>query len=132
MKIILNTDGACRGNPGQAAIGVTLKDETGKLLDTISRCIGRTTNNQAEYAALIAGLEAAHRLGAREVAVRSDSELLVKQVNGRYRLKNPGLKPLFLNVGRLRENFASFAITYIPREENGEADALANRALDNK
>jgi ribonuclease HI len=126
----MNTDGACRGNPGPAAIGVTLKDESGKTLATISRRIGRTTNNQAEYAALIAGLTAACKLGAREVLVRTDSELLVKQVNGRYRLRNAGLKPLYLEVLKLRESFNAFAIIYIPREENREADALANQALD--
>jgi ribonuclease HI len=129
-KIILNTDGACRGNPGQSAIGVTLKDESGILLATISRRIGRTTNNQAEYTALIAGLETACKLGAREVLVRADSELLVKQINGRYRLKNAGLKPLYLEALKLREGFAAFTIVYIPRAENHEADTLANQALD--
>jgi len=129
-KIIINTDGACRGNPGPAAIGVTLKDESGKPLASISRRIGHTTNNQAEYAALIAALTAAHKLGAREVLVRADSELLVKQITGRYRLRNAGLKPLYLEVLKLRETFSVFTIIYIPREENREADALANQALD--
>jgi ribonuclease HI len=129
-KIILNVDGASRGNPGPASIGVTLKDDRNKLVDSIAECIGRTTNNQAEYRALIAGLKKALSLGARQVIIRSDSELMVKQLLGLYRVKKEELKPLYAEVKQLTRSLESFQITAIPREQNREADKLANRALD--
>jgi ribonuclease HI len=129
-KMILNVDGASRGNPGPAAIGVTIKDENNRLIETISTCIGSTTNNQAEYQALITGLKKAISLGAREVTVKSDSELMVKQLQGSYRVKNAGLKPLYTEVVKLAYTLASFQINSIPREQNREADRLANLALD--
>ncbi|MGE0903320.1 MULTISPECIES: ribonuclease HI family protein [Dehalococcoides] len=126
----MNTDGASRGNPGPASIGVTLKDEKYNLVACISRAIGHTTNNQAEYQALLAGLEKAASLGAKELEIRSDSELLVKQIKGEYRMKNEGLKPLFSKAVSLLGRFESYHIKYIPRAQNSEADALANKALD--
>jgi len=129
-KAILYTDGASRGNPGPAAIGVVIKDGQGRVLARISRRIGRTTNNQAEYRAIIAALEEALRLGTARVEVKSDSELAVKQINGRYRVKNPGLRPLHQRVRELRHSFQSFAITSISRRQNVEADRLSNTALD--
>ena len=129
-KAILYTDGASRGNPGPAAIGAVIKDGQGRVLARISRCIGRTTNNQAEYRAIIAGLEEAVRLGAAGVEVRADSELAVRQISGRYRVKNPGLRPLYQRVRELRSSFQSFAIASIPRRQNTEADRLCNEALD--
>jgi ribonuclease HI len=129
-KIILNVDGASRGNPGPASIGVTLKDAQNKLVDSISECIGRTTNNQAEYRALIAGLKKAISLGARQVVARSDSELMVKQIQGLYRVKKEELKPLNAEVRNLALSLESFKIMSIPREQNREADKLANQALD--
>jgi ribonuclease HI len=129
-KLFLNVDGASRGNPGPAAIGVTVKDENNRLLASISETIGNTTNNQAEYRALIAGLEKAINLGAKEVVVNSDSELLVKQLQGHYRVKNAELKSLYLEVVKLAYSLASFRIAAIPRELNREADKLANMALD--
>jgi ribonuclease HI len=129
-KIILNVDGASRGNPGPSSIGVTLKDSQNRLVESISECIGRTTNNQAEYRALIAGLKKAISLEARQVIVRSDSELMVKQLKGLYRVKKEELKPLHAEVKQLARGLESFQITAIPREENREADKLANRALD--
>jgi ribonuclease HI len=129
-KVIVHTDGAARGNPGPAAIGVTVKDSSGNSLARISRRLGRTTNNQAEYRAVIAGLEKAVALGAREVSVKSDSELVVKQLNGRYKVKNAALRPLYQEVVRLTGRLTSFSISYIPRTQNREADALANQALD--
>ena len=129
-KLILNVDGASRGNPGPAAIGVTLKDETGVLLAELSEKIGQTTNNQAEYRALIAGLKQCKILGAKEVFVRSDSELMVRQVLGIYRVKKEELKPLYGEVRKLAGSFAVFKINNIPREQNKEADKLANKALD--
>jgi ribonuclease HI len=131
-KIIINVDGASRGNPGPAAIGVTLRDEEARLIASISEIIGRTTNNQAEYMALIAGLRKASSLGIREVEVRSDSELIVKQILGIYRVKNKDLKVLHDEALKLVGSMGSFIIKSILREENKEADKLANRALDAK
>ena len=130
-KLIIYTDGAARGNPGPAAIGVILKDETGKALANISRCLGATTNNQAEYQAIIAGLEKAISLSAKNVTIKSDSELVVKQINGLYKIKNTALRPFYQKVVQLIGSLESFSITYIPREQNRKADELANKALDN-
>ena len=129
-KAILHTDGASRGNPGPAAIGAVIKDGQGRVLGKISRRIGRTTNNQAEYQAVIAALEEAIRLGVAGVVIKSDSELVVQQINGRYRVKNPALKPLHQRVRELQSLFQSFAIASIPRRQNMEADRLSNAALD--
>ena len=129
-KLIINVDGASRGNPGPAAIGVTLKDESGVLVAEISEKIGQTTNNQAEYRALIAGLKQCKILGAKEVFVRSDSELMVRQVLGIYRVKKEELRPLHAEVRKLAGSLTLFKISNIPREQNSEADKLANKALD--
>jgi ribonuclease HI len=129
-KVIIYTDGAARGNPGPAAIGATLKDEKGNLITQISRRIGRTTNNQAEYQAIIAALEKAISLSAKHVELHSDSELVVKQINGRYRVKNVSLRPLYQKIVQLIGSLEGFTIAYIPRQQNAEADALANKALD--
>jgi ribonuclease HI len=131
-RVILNIDGASRGNPGPAAIGVTIKDENNRLICQIAEKIGARTNNQAEYQALITGLEKALSLGAQEISVYSDSELLVKQVQGLYRVKNADLKLLYSQVVKLVYQLASFRIADIPREQNREADKLANLALDGK
>jgi ribonuclease HI len=129
-KVIIYTDGAARGNPGPAAIGATIKDETGNLIASISRCIGITTNNQAEYRAVIAALEQATSLSARRVELRSDSELVVKQFKGQYRVKNKALIPLHQRVKQLTGSLESFSIAHVPREQNVEADTLTNKALD--
>ncbi len=129
-KVILNVDGASRGNPGPAAIGVTIKDENLFVIATISEKIGETTNNQAEYRALIAGLKKAISLGCRQILVRSDSELLVRQVQGKYRVKNAQLRPLYEEVVKLAYSLSDFDMTSVPREQNREADKLANLALD--
>jgi ribonuclease HI len=129
-KVIINTDGAARGNPGPAAIGATIKDETGRLLAGVSKRIGSTTNNQAEYRAIITAVEKAISLGARHVIVKADSELAVNQLNGRYKVKNVALRPLYQKVVQLTGRLQSFSISYIPRAKNAEADALANKALD--
>ena len=128
----INSDGASRGNPGPAAIGVIITDSAGNTLQTVSKCIGVTTNNQAEYRALIAGLEAALKLGAREAMVRIDSELIVKQVKGQYRVKKQELKPLYKKVTELLSSFQTFSIEHVARELNREADRLANLALDGR
>lgn len=129
-KLVINCDGASRGNPGRAAIGATLKDEKGQLVATVSEAIGHATNNQAEYRALIAALEKAAELGAARVEARLDSELVVRQIQGRYRVKNEALKPLYLRAVKLLHGFNAFTIRNVPRAENAEADALANRAYD--
>jgi len=130
--VIIHSDGASRNNPGHAAIGVVITDVGGQVLGTISRCIGITTNNQAEYRALIAGLEAALRMGADEVRVKVDSELVVKQLQGQYRVKNADLKPLYLKVATLLSSFKKYSLAHVPRAQNREADRLANLALDNR
>jgi len=131
-KVIIYTDGAARGNPGPAGIGVIIKDENGPILEKISRRLGITTNNQAEYQAIIISLEKAIELGAKNVVVKSDSELVVNQINGHYKIKNTILRPLYQTVVQLTGSLESFSISYIPREQNKAADALANKALDGK
>ncbi len=128
-KVIIFTDGASQGNPGPAAIGAVIKDEQGRIITSISQGIGLTTNNQAEYRAIIAALENAVSLGANQVEIRSDSELVVRQINGRYRVKNAALKPLYQQVKHLLSQLTGFTITHIPRQQNTEADSLANMAL---
>jgi ribonuclease HI len=131
-KLTIFTDGAARGNPGPAAIGVVLKDEKDNIVASISRNLGITTNNQAEYRAVIAALEKAVNLGARQVALYSDSELVVKQINGQYKVKHAALRPLYMEVVKFIGMLESFKILNVPRERNKEADALANMALDNQ
>jgi len=128
-KVIIWADGASLGNPGLAAIGAIIKDEQGRLVASISQGIGRTTNNQAEYRAIIAALEEAIRLGAEEVAANLDSQLVVRQISGEYRVKKATLKPLYQRVKQLQSRLRSFTITHIPRQQNKEADRLANSAL---
>ena len=128
-KVIIHADGASRGNPGPAAIGATIKDEAGRLLASISQRIGQATNNQAEYRALIAALKEAVKLGASEANIYLDSELVVRQINGKYRVKNAALKPLYQEVKKLQGWLRGSVVTHIPRQQNVEADTLANVAL---
>lgn len=130
---ILYTDGASRGNPGPASIGAVLYLDGRDGLDaveTVSEAIGRTTNNVAEYRAVVAGLEAARRHRVEELVLRSDSLLLVRQLQGSYRVKAAGLKPLFHRVRELLDGITRVTIEHVPREQNAMADALANAALD--
>lgn len=131
-RVIAYADGASRGNPGPAAIGVVLLDEEGRELHRSARRLGRATNNQAEYRAAIAALEAALGLGASGVELRMDSELVVRQLRGRYKVRNPRLIPLYKRALDLRSRFAAFAVRYVSRAENRLADALANQALDRR
>lgn len=126
-RLIIYTDGASRGNPGPAAIGVVIRDEQGMVIAKISEAIGRTTNNRAEYFALIASLEEALRLGAERVDLRMDSELIVRQLTGKYRSKE--LKALHKQTLQLLLKFKSYSIQHIPRERNKDADALTRHAL---
>ena len=128
-RVVIYADGASLGNPGLAAIGATIKDEQGRLIASVSQGIGRTTNNQAEYKAVIAALEKATKLGASEANIYLDSELIVRQINGEYRVKKPTLKPLYQQVKQLQSRLESFTIAYIPRQQNREAHNLAHSAL---
>jgi len=127
---LANIDGASRGNPGPAAYAVVLRDPAGKIVLELAKKLGRETNNVAEYYALLAALDAAASRGIKALRIRSDSELLVRQIEGRYKVKNEFLKPLHERASKLRRQFAYFAIEHVPREKNSEADALANLALD--
>jgi ribonuclease HI len=130
-KVIAYADGASRGNPGLSSYGAVVYDEDMNELHRTHRALGRGTNNQAEYAGAIAALEAALGLGAKEVELRMDSELIVRQLSGRYRVKNPGLQPLYKRMLALRSQFDRVQIEHVPRAQNKVADALANEALDN-
>jgi len=126
--LILHIDGSVEGNPGPGAIGVVVEREDGTPVEAWGEVIGHVTNNQAEYQALLAGLRKARQLGAEAVTVRSDSQLLVRQLLGQYRVKNPKLKPVYEEARRLAGNFKRFTIEHVRREENRAADRLANRA----
>ena len=126
----LYVDGGSRGNPGKSAIGVVLQDERGELLAEIGRTIGIATNNVAEYRALLTGLELARDHGIEQLQVFSDSELLVKQILGQYRVKNEGLQPLHEEAKERLKDFRRFTIKHVPREKNAHADRLVNQALD--
>jgi len=129
-SIEIYTDGASRNNPGQAAIGVVITDRQGHTVGEISRCIGIATNNQAEYRAVIAGLEMASQLGAGQIELKTDSELVARQLMGRYRVKDAGLRPLYQKCIQLLGGFEKYTITSIARKLNTRADDLANQALD--
>jgi ribonuclease HI len=130
LDAVLWTDGAARGNPGPAGIGAILKSGSGEVLYTGSEFLGHTTNNVAEYKAVLLGLQGALARGVRSIEVRADSELLIKQLKGEYRVKSPGLRPLFDEARKLLARFASVKLTHIRRELNGEADRLANQGID--
>jgi ribonuclease HI len=125
-----NIDGAARGNPGPASYGVVIRDGNGELVAKLKKYIGRMTNNVAEYYGLIAALDYAESHGIRALRVESDSELMVKQMQGQYKVKSEDLRPLFERAKKMSMGFESFRIDHVYREQNREADALANEALD--
>jgi len=132
-ELVIYCDGGARGNPGPAAIGAVVLDpstEPPTRLATVSERIGVATNNVAEYRALVAGLEAAREFPARRVRVRADSQLLVRQLEGRYRVKQAHLRPFFERARELLREYEDVELVHVPREENTEADALVNAALD--
>lgn len=131
-KLIIETDGASRGNPGLGGAGVIVKDEHGRRIETIQEFLGVTTNNQAEYRALIEGLQAAIRLGAAEVIIRMDSELVVKQMNGQYRVRHPAILPLYLEASQLAAELPDVRFEHVVREKNPGADEVANMAIDSR
>lgn len=129
MNLVAYTDGASRGNPGPAAYGFTIEKDS-VILQEDGQYIGNTTNNVAEYSAFIAALELMRELGASEVEIYSDSELAVRQINGQYKVRNAGLRPLYEKVMNILKGFNSWKVTHIPRSMNSKADGLANKALN--
>lgn len=129
-RLVVNCDGASRGNPGPAGAGAVLVTPEGEVVAEIAEGLGETTNNVAEYTAVIHGLQRAQELGARDVLVRSDSQLLVNQLTGRYRVKTPHLVPLARRVRELVTAFDRVRFEHVPRERNVEADRLANAGVD--
>lgn len=127
---MLHADGAARGNPGPAGAGAVLLDPDGAVVAELRRALGTATNNRAEYEGLVMGLEEARRLGVEELVVRLDSELIVRQLAGRYRVKHPGLKPFAERARRLLAEFRAVRVEHVPRERNALADRLANEAVD--
>lgn len=123
-------DGGSRGNPGPAGYGAHIEDDDGNLVRDLNGFLGVTTNNVAEYRGLLAALQAARDLGARSLLVHADSELVVKQMNGQYKVKHEKLKPLFLEARSLAAQLPRFAIRHVRREQNRDADRLANEAMD--
>ena len=128
MKVVANCDGGARGNPGPAGIGSTIRSPRGKVLAEISEAIGAATNNVAEYTAVKRALEKAAELGGTDVLIRTDSKLLVEQLKGNYRVKNPTLQKLHAEVRALAKPFASVEYEHVPRERNRRADQLVNLA----
>ena len=129
-KLIIFTDGGARGNPGPAGIGAVLKNEKGETVAEISEHIGETTNNQAEYRAVIVAIEKAKKLGAAELEFFLDSELVVKQLNREYKVRDKELAPLFMKIYNTSMIFKKVTFKHVPRELNVEADKLVNSALD--
>ena len=130
MKATLFADGGSRGNPGPAASGAVLFDEHGDVLEEVGTFLGVATNNVAEWTGLLTGLEAAIALGVDDLAVRLDSELVVKQISGAYRVKNEGLIPLHAKAKTLLRKFAHVDVRHVPRKQNAAADAIVNQVLD--
>jgi len=128
--VIVACDGASRGNPGPAGAGAQITDADGKVLAEVAEGLGQATNNVAEYTAVIRGLERAHELGAADVLLRSDSQLLINQLIGQYRVKTPHLQPLHRRVRELAARFDSIEFEHVRRERNTEADRLANQGVD--
>jgi len=128
-RVTVNVDGGARGNPGPAAIGIVLRGN-GEVLEEVGETIGEATNNVAEYRALLRGIELAAARGASELELIGDSELVVRQVEGRYKVKNAGMKELHEEVKRALREFDSWSIRHVRRAENADADRLVNQALD--
>ena len=130
MKVVVHVDGGARGNPGPAAAAAVVSEPGGEVLDDAAERIGTATNNVAEYRGLLLGLERAKALGATEIEVVNDSELVAHQVNGRYRVKHPDMKPLHARAMEALGGFERWSIRSVPRAQNAAADALVNQALD--
>jgi ribonuclease HI len=129
-RLVVNVDGGARGNPGPAAIGVVVSDPEGNVIDELGEQIGVATNNVAEYRAVLRGIEWAKDLGADELEIIGDSELVARQLTGAYKVKHPSMKPLYEEARAALSSFQSWSIRTVPRELNARADALVNTALD--
>ncbi len=129
-KLLLHVDGGARGNPGPAAIGVVVSDPDGTVIDELGEPIGVATNNVAEYRAVIRGVEWARSLGADELEIVGDSELIARQLSGAYKVKHPSMKPLYEEAMRALSAIERWSIRTVPRALNARADALVNEALD--
>lgn len=132
MKFIIYTDGGARGNPGPAGIGAVILDARKKTVKEISECIGETTNNQAEYKALLRALEEAKKLGSTEVDIFMDSELVIKQLKQEYKVRDKDLGQLFIKAWNLLHGFKKYTLRHVLRHKNKRADELVNEALDKK
>jgi ribonuclease HI len=130
LKLVVNVDGGARGNPGPAAIGVVVSDMQGAVVDELAEGIGEATNNVAEYRAVLRGLERARALGADEVEIVGDSELVARQLNGTYKVKHPAMKPLYEQAMGALASFERWHVRTVPRAQNARADELVNEALD--
>lgn len=130
MRVVVHVDGGSRGNPGPAAAATVISTPDGEVLDEAAVTLGRATNNVAEYRGLLLGLERARALGATEVDVINDSELIAHQVNGRYKVKHPDMRPLHQQALAALRDFERWSLRPVPRAENAAADALVNQALD--
>jgi ribonuclease HI len=130
LKVVVNVDGGARGNPGPAAIGVVVSDPDGTVIDEVAERIGVATNNVAEYRAVIKGIERAQALGAGELELIGDSELVARQLTGAYKVKHPSMKPLHAQALAALGRFDSWRIRTVPRAQNARADELVNAALD--
>jgi ribonuclease HI len=130
VKVVVHVDGGSRGNPGPAAAAAVVHDADGEVLDEAATTIGRTTNNVAEYRGLLLGIERARALGATEVELVNDSELIAHQVNGRYKVKHPDMKPLHAEALAALKGFERWSLRPVRREFNEAADALVNQVLD--
>ena len=128
--IVVNVDGASRGNPGESGIGVAIFDKDSNLINEACDYLGVATNNIAEYKALILGIKLSTKYNAKRILFKSDSELMVKQIKGEYRVKNAQLKLLFTEAQSLLKKLPNWKIMHVPREENKEADLLANKGVD--
>ena len=130
MKLFLNTDGGARGNPGPGAIGIVLKTEDGKKIFELGKFVGNSTNNEAEYRAIVSGLESALEHGATQLVCRLDSELVVKQLTGLYKVKDKRMREYWNRAKDIEKNFKKVEYTHVPRSENSEADGIVNEVLD--
>lgn len=130
VKLVVNVDGGARGNPGPAAIGVSIRDGEGNLVDEFAQRIGQASNNVAEYRAVIAGVRRATELGATELEVINDSELVARQLTGAYRVKHEAMKPLHAEAKAALDGLREWRIRSVPRAQNARADELVNEALD--
>jgi len=130
VKVVVHVDGGARGNPGPAAAAAVISTPSGEVLDEVSETLGTATNNVAEYRGVLLGLRRARELGASEVELVNDSELVAKQITGAYRVKHPAMRPLYLDAMSALRPFARWSVRSVPRAQNVEADRLVNEALD--